>query len=101
MKSDFSSGHNTVALCLSATSCQLHNCQACGKEVRENGHHGPSCADDINRHSAINEVVKRALVSAGVSAIQESPGVCRADGITMTPFRHGRRFCGTQQFPIL
>ncbi|OQV12531.1 hypothetical protein BV898_13175 [Hypsibius exemplaris] len=46
-------------------------------------------------HSAINEVVKRALVSAGVPAIRGPRALCRAggkrpDGMTMTPFRHGK-----------
>ncbi|OQV21863.1 hypothetical protein BV898_04077 [Hypsibius exemplaris] len=68
----------TVAFRLGATVCQPHNCQACGMEVRENGHHGLSCAHAISRgsrHSAKNEVVKRALVCAGVPAIHtRTPG---------------------------
>ncbi|OWA52982.1 hypothetical protein BV898_17420 [Hypsibius exemplaris] len=88
----------TVALRLGAAVCQPHRCQACGREVREDGHHGLSCAFGISRgsrHSAINEVIKRAIVSAGVPAIREPPGLCRADGkrpdgMTMVPWRHGK-----------
>ncbi|OQV15451.1 hypothetical protein BV898_10326 [Hypsibius exemplaris] len=88
----------TVALRLGATVCQPHHCQACGKEVREDGHHGLSCAygdSRGSRHAAINDVVQRALVSAGIPAILEPPGLCRADGkrpdgMTMTPFRQGK-----------
>ncbi|OWA51473.1 hypothetical protein BV898_15954 [Hypsibius exemplaris] len=87
-----------VVLRLGATGCQPHNCHVYGKEVRENGHRGLSCAYGISRgsrHSAINEVVKRALVSAGVPAVPVTPGLCRVDGkqpneMTMTPFQHGK-----------
>ena len=34
----------------------------------------------IPRHAAVNEIIRRALVSGGVPAVLEPVGVCRNDG---------------------
>ncbi|OWA51817.1 Serine/threonine-protein kinase 17A [Hypsibius exemplaris] len=55
----------------------------CGKQVDENGHHGLSCKFSSSRHShhfSLNDVLKRALVSASVPAIRELPSMVRQDG---------------------
>ena len=47
------------------------------------------------RHSALNEIVKKALNSAHVPAVREPPGLCRRDGkrpdgLTLVPWAHGK-----------
>lgn len=46
----------------------IHRCK-CGKDVDQNGYHGLSCKSSSGRHPrhhALNETVRRALVSAGI-----------------------------------
>jgi len=71
-----------VGLRLGTKLCEPHTCR-CGAQVQQDGAHGLSCkrsAGRFSRHSALNDVIKRALSSAGVPAILEPPGLCRADG---------------------
>ncbi|CAH1637135.1 unnamed protein product [Spodoptera littoralis] len=47
------------------------------------GHHGLSCsrsAGRIARHASINDIIRRALVIAGVPAVLEPKGLARDDG---------------------
>ena len=65
------------------------------------GLHGLSCklsAGRHPRHSALNDVVKRYLRSAGVPSVLEPVGVDRGDGkrpdgITVAPFSRGKSLC--------
>ena len=62
------------------------------------GHHGLSCAKSAGRngrHMAINQLVRRALVSAGVPSVLEPPGLVlddgrRPDGMTQVQFHLGK-----------
>jgi hypothetical protein len=86
-----------VALRLGAPICQPHNC-ACGAPVGELGRHGLSCRRSAGRHPrhhALNETIRRALVSAGIPAVLEPVGTSRSDlkrpdGATMVPWQHGK-----------
>ena len=87
-----------VALRLGLAICEPHQCKLCGQSVDRLGHHGLSCtksAGRFPRHSALNDVLKRALSSAGVPSILEPVGLDRGDGrrpdgLTTFPFRCGR-----------
>ena len=75
----------------------LHSCH-CGGRMDSRGLHGLSCkysAGRFPRHSAMNDVVKRALQKAGLPSVLEPPGLdrgdrSRPDGITVFPFSGGR-----------
>ena len=87
-----------VALRLGLAVCEPHQCKLCGRSVDSLGHHGLSCkksAGRFPRHAALNDVIKRALSSAGVPSILESVGLDRGDGrrpdgLTTFPFSRGR-----------
>lgn len=74
-----------------------HTCR-CGAAVNRLGQHGLSCsrsAGRIPRHQNINDVIRRALATAGVPAILEPNGLTRddgkrPDGLTLVPWRIGR-----------
>jgi len=73
-----------------------HKC-VCGANVDVFGNHGLSCRCSGGRilwHAAVNETVRRALVSGGVPAVLESVGVSRddgkrSDGMSLIPWRQG------------
>lgn len=87
----------SVGLRIGTKTNEPHQCQ-CGERVNERGHHGLSCqksAGRISRHAAINDVIKRALVSVKVPAILEPNGIFRADGkrpdgMTLVAWKFGR-----------
>ena len=62
------------------------------------GHHGLSCsksAGRLARHASINDIIRRALVIAGVPAVLEPNGLARddgkrPDGMTIMPWKLGR-----------
>ena len=62
------------------------------------GRHGLACKLQIGRHprhSHVNEIVKRALVSAEIPARREPLGLCRKDGkrpdgVTLFPYKQGK-----------
>ena len=57
----------SMGLCLGLPLCQSHTCQHCGAEVSQFATHGLSCRKSAGRHhchSAVNEIVHRALISA-------------------------------------
>ncbi|OQV21589.1 Epidermal growth factor receptor [Hypsibius exemplaris] len=61
---------------------KLDEC-TCDKQVDEDSHHRLSfkfSSGRHSRHSSLNDVLKRALVSASESAIREPPGLVRQDG---------------------
>ena len=76
----------------------MYNVTKCGATVNRKGHHGLSCKYSAGRHSrhgAINEVIQRALTSAGFQAIREPNGLDRGDGkrpdgMTRIPWCQGR-----------
>ena len=86
-----------VALRLGADMCLEHQCR-CRAVVHASGHHGLSCVKNIgrySRHTALNDLVKRALVSASIPAILEPPGLdrrsnTRPDGKTLSPWKQGK-----------
>ena len=86
-----------IALRVGAKVCQPHSCR-CGRVMDEKGLHGLSCrysAGRHPRHSAMNDVVRRALQRAGLPSVLEPPGLdrgdgSRPDGITVFPFSRGR-----------
>ena len=90
----------SVALRVGAFVCKPHTCR-CGQAMDAKGLHGLSCkysAGRHPRHAALNDVVRRALQSAGVPSILEPVGVDRGDGkrpdgITVFPFANGRCLC--------
>ena len=73
-----------------------HTC-VCGSKVDVFGTHGLSCRRSggrIPRHAAVNETIRRALVSGGVPAVLEPVGVCRndgkrPDGMSLIPWSRG------------
>ena len=86
-----------VAIRLGLPICQQHRCR-CGATVDRFGLHPLSCrlsAGRIPRHYALNDVIKRALNSAGFHSILEPVGLDRGDGkrpdgLTVFPFEAGK-----------
>lgn len=86
-----------TALRLGCSVCEPHIC-ICGASVDANGHHGLSCTRSAGRrprHHALNELIRRALVSAEVPCVLEPPGLSRLDGrrpdgLTLIPWQRGR-----------
>jgi hypothetical protein len=86
-----------IATRLGSQVCERHTCR-CGKHVEKDGLHGLSCkrsAGRISRHSHLNDILKRTLVSAGFASVLEPPGLCRADGkrpdgMTLIPWSRGQ-----------
>ena len=94
---DDSSLRIAVALRLGAPICAPHTC-ICGAAVDASGTHGLSCRKSAGRHarhSAVNEIIKRALASADVPSRLEPSSLSRTDGkrpdgLTTAPWREGR-----------
>jgi len=86
-----------VSLRLGADIVQDHVC-ACSAPVQPNGHHGLSCvrsAGRQQRHASVNDIVHRALHSAGLQAMLEPLGLVaesslRPDGVTLLPWSRGK-----------
>ena len=80
-----------------ADVCIPHSCR-CGGRMDSRCLHGLSCkysAGRFPRHSAMNDVIKRALQKAGLPSVLETLGLDRGDGsrpdvITVFPFSGGR-----------
>ena len=77
--------------------CAPHKCR-CGAIVDRHGLHPLSCsfsAGRLPRHSALNDIIRRALSSAGFNAVLEPVGLDRGDGkrpdgMTVFPFSRGK-----------
>ena len=74
-----------------------HACRSCGDEVGANGLHGLSCRFSEGRHyrhSAINDIIHRALALAKIPSRLEptnlSSNDIRPDGITLVPWARGK-----------
>lgn len=55
----------------------------CATMVEAYGHHAMTCvpcSDRFLRHHALNDIVRRALISANIPCVLEPPGVSRSDG---------------------
>ncbi|OXA58286.1 Retrovirus-related Pol polyprotein from type-2 retrotransposable element R2DM [Folsomia candida] len=86
-----------AALRLRCDICQPHKCSF-GEQVSTKGYHGLSCKNSAGRHSrhaAANDVIARALRSAGVPIIKEPAGCAREDGkrpdgLTLIPWARGK-----------
>ena len=89
-----------IALRTGSKICEIHICR-CGKIVDEYGFHLLSCRYNEGRHprhSAINDIISRALRSAGIPTLLEPIGLDRGDGkrpdgITTFPFSRGKSLC--------
>ena len=89
-----------IALRVGGDVCIPHRCR-CGRTMDSRGLHGLSCrfsAGRHPRHSALNDIVRRSLLSAGIPSILEPIGVDRGDGkrpdgITVFPFSRGKSLC--------
>ncbi|XP_055339110.1 uncharacterized protein LOC129588765 [Paramacrobiotus metropolitanus] len=85
-----------VAIRLGAPASSDHRCR-CGSDVTADGHHGLSCkfsAGRRPRHDCINDILRRALGSAGIPARTEPRGMHHEngtgpDGITTFPWTRG------------
>ena len=86
-----------VALRVGAEVCQPHRCR-CGSFADSLGHHALTCrlsAGRHPRHTALNDVIKRSLQTAGVPSLLEPTGIDRGDGkrpdgMTIFPFAEGK-----------
>ena len=86
-----------VGLRLGCKLCTEHRCP-CGSVVEEKGIHGLSCrlaVGRLARHGALNDVIHRALASAGVPSVLEPRELTRSDdrrpdGVTMIHWSKGR-----------
>jgi hypothetical protein len=100
---DNSSLRIAVALRLGAPVCLPHTC-ICGAAVDSTGRHGLSCrrsSGRVSRHSAVNDLIKRALQSAEIPSRLEPRSLVRQDdkrpdGLTLVPWSSGR--CLTWDF---
>jgi len=92
----------STAIRLGASVCRPHECFHCGDEVSSLGRHGLYCrgaaskSGRISRHFKVNDIIKRAVASAGFPAKLEPSGLCkngtkkRPDGYTYDSFKSGK-----------
>ncbi|KAL0852553.1 hypothetical protein ABMA27_016972 [Loxostege sticticalis] len=76
-----------VALRLGCDVCEPYLC-ICGSRVEADGHHALSCRrceGRFPRHHALNDIIRRALVSANIPCMEKRP-----DGLTLVPWEKGR-----------
>ena len=87
-----------VALRLGLPLCTPHVCRQCGIRVDILAHHGLSCNKNSgkhHRHATVNNVLYRAMASAGIPSTLEPSGLSRSDskrpdGLTSIPWAHSR-----------
>jgi len=87
----------SVALRLGLKVCEPHTC-SCGFSVDKYGHHGLHCKNSAGRryrHELVNDIIKRAFISADIPALREPIGCNRSDGkrpdgLTLIPWRNGK-----------
>ena len=89
-----------ISLRTGSKICENHLCK-CKRNADEYGFHLLSCHFNEGRHprhSAINDIIFRALKSAGIWSMLEPNGLNRGDGrrpdgITVYPFSRGKPLC--------
>ena len=82
-----------VGLHLGSSLCLPNSCTQCGAWTEDTGLHALSCRRSkgrLPRHSALNDIVKRALVATDITAL-EPRGLCRGDerrpdGVSLIPW---------------
>ena len=87
-----------VGIRLGTQLCRPHMCHHCGSEVDGSGIHGLSCRwseGRHHRHSALNDIVFRALSAAKVPSRLEPSGIYRSDGkrpdgMSIVPWKSGK-----------
>ena len=97
LKLDDQSLRISCALRLGSLICHQHKC-VCGNKVDSSGRHGLSCKLQTGRHprhSTLNDIVQRALSSAGYPSKLEPTGLSRKDGkrpdgLSLFPFKRGK-----------
>lgn len=96
-KLDDSSFRIATALRVGVPVCAPHVC-ICGVNVDQFGTHGLACrqsAGRLARHSAVNDLIKRALASAEIPSRLEPTCLTRTDGkrpdgLSLVPWREGK-----------
>ena len=86
----------SIATRIGADVCTPHRCR-CGATADSKGYHALTCRLSVGRHprhTALNDVVRRSLLSAGIPSILEPTGVDRGDGkrpdgMTVYPYSRG------------
>jgi hypothetical protein len=86
-----------VGLRLGVNLCVPHQCP-CGAAVDSRGTHGLSCKlapGRMARHGALNDLICRALSSAGIPSTKEPAGLLRSDGkrpdgLSLIPWQNGK-----------
>lgn len=86
-----------VALRLGCKVCEPHTC-TCSSMVEADGHHALNCrrcTGRFPRHHALNDIIRRALISANIPCVLEPPGLSRSDGkrpdgLTLVPWKNGK-----------
>ena len=86
-----------VGLRLGVNLCEPHKCP-CGSDVDARGLHGLACRlapGRLARHHALNDLICRALSSAGLPSTKEPTGLSRTDGkrpdgLSLIPWKNGK-----------
>ena len=97
----------SVVLRVGAVLCRPYDC-VCGVAVADTATHGLDCrktAGKHARHAKINNIVHRALNTAGIPSHLEPAGMCRndgkrSDGATIIPWKQDK-CCVTSRFTKL
>ena len=82
---------------LGSTLCHPYQC-ICGNQVEPNARHGLACKKQLgkwSRHNEVNNLIKRGLVQAKITATLEPTNLStlngkRPDGITYTTWKQGK-----------
>ena len=87
-----------VGIRLGLEIVEPHVCKGCGTQVNRKGTHGLSCKKSSGRfprHKECNDILCRAMISAGLPSTLEPPGLLRddqkrPDGMTLTGWERGK-----------
>ena len=87
-----------VGLRLGAPLSEPHSCKLCGADISSTAVHGLSCRHSKGRHprhSAVNDIIQRALSSINVPSKLEPSGLYRCDGkrpdgASIVPWKSGK-----------